>query len=118
PPPEALPQALHDALAAPKPDGITARIKFTNNLFPSGALTGQAGSALLSGASGRLWLTNDGRGRLELQSDAGDAQVVWNQTDVTVYDASSNTVYHAKLPAHQQQNESATSEPPRRTGTP
>jgi len=111
PPPEALPQALHDALAAPKPDGITARIKFTNNVFPSGALTGQAGSALLSGASGRLWLTNDGRGRLELQSDAGDAQVVWNQTDVTVYDASSSTVYHAKLPA-QQQSESGTSAPP------
>ena len=112
PPPKALPEALHDALAASKPDGITARIKFTNNLFPSGALVGQAGSALLSGASGRLWLTNDGRGRLELQSDAGDAQVVWNQSDVTVYDASSNTVYHAKLPAHQQQSESANSAPP------
>jgi outer membrane lipoprotein-sorting protein len=103
PPPKALPQALHDALAAPKPAGITARIKFTNNLFPSGAITGQVASALLSGASGRLWLTNDGRGRLELQSDAGDAQVVWNQSEVTVYDASSNTVYRAKLPEHQQQ---------------
>jgi outer membrane lipoprotein-sorting protein len=103
PPPKALPQALHDALAAPKPAGITARIKFTNNLFPSGAITGQVASALLSGASGRLWLTNDGRGRLELQSDAGDAQVVWNQSEVTVYDASSNTVYRAKLPAHEQQ---------------
>ena len=32
----------------------------------------------MSGASGRLWVTNDGRGRLELQSDAGDAQIVWN----------------------------------------
>jgi outer membrane lipoprotein-sorting protein len=103
PPPKALPQALQDALAAPEPDGITARIKFTNNLFPSGALVGQAASALLSGASGRLWLTNDGRGRLELQSDAGDAQVVWNHSEVTVYDASSNTVYRAKLPVHQQE---------------
>jgi outer membrane lipoprotein-sorting protein len=106
PPPKALPQALHDALTASQPDGITARIKFTNNLFPSGALVGQAGSALLSGASGRLWLTNDGRGRLELQSDAGDAQVVWNQNEVTVYDASSNTVYRAKLPAHKQHTDS------------
>ena len=26
----------------------------------------------MSGATGRLWVTNDGRGRLELQSDAGD----------------------------------------------
>src|SRR5205807_474743 len=102
PPAKPLPQALHDALSASEPDGITARIKFTNKLFPSGALLGQGGSALMSGASGRLWLTNDGRGRIELQSDAGDAQIVWNPTDVTVYDASSNTVYHAKLPAHPQ----------------
>jgi outer membrane lipoprotein-sorting protein len=107
PPAKPLPVALHDGLAAPNPAGITARIKFTNNLFPSGALTGQAGSALLSGASGRLWLTNDGRGRLELQSDAGDAQMVWSRSEVTVYDASSNTVYRAKLPAHKQQSESA-----------
>src|SRR5439155_9093706 len=57
------------------------------------------GSALMSGASGRLWLTNDGRGRLELQSDAGDAQIGWNNDAVTVYDASSNTVYRATLPA-------------------
>ena len=51
----------------------------------------------MSGASGRLWLTNDGRGRLELQSNAGDAQIVWSPADVTVYDASSNTVYKATL---------------------
>ena len=101
PPPKPLPQALHDALAAPPPDGITARITFTNRLFPSGALLGSAGSALMSGASGRLWLTNDGKGRIELQSDAGDVQIVWSPSEVTVYDASSNTVYHAKLPATQ-----------------
>ena len=99
PPPKALPDALHDALAAPEPEGITARIKFTNRLFPSGALLGPAGSALMSGASGRLWLTNDGRGRLELQSDAGDAQIVWDSAEVTVFDASSNTVYRFALPA-------------------
>jgi hypothetical protein len=100
PPPKPLAQALHDSLAAPAPAGLTARIKFVNKLFPSGAITGQVGSALMSGASGRLWATNDGRGRLELQSDAGDVQVVWNDTRVTVFDASSNTVYRAKLPAH------------------
>jgi outer membrane lipoprotein-sorting protein len=94
-----LPQAIHDGLAAPEPDGVTARIKFTNRLFPSGALEGQVGSALMSGASGRLWLTNDGRGRVELQSTAGDVQIVWSKDRVTVYDASSNTVYSANLPA-------------------
>ena len=76
---------------------MTARISFTNKLFPSGALTGQAGSALMSGATGRLWANANG-GRLELQSDAGDAQIVWNDTKVTVYDASSNTAYTVDLP--------------------
>ena len=94
-----LAQALHDSITAPAPAGVTARIKFTNNLFPSGAL-GPLGSALMSGASGRLWATADGRGRLELQSDAGDVQIVWNQQTVTIFDASSNTVYKATLPQH------------------
>jgi outer membrane lipoprotein-sorting protein len=63
-------------------------------------LTGQAGSALTSGATGRLWANAHG-GRLELQSDAGDTQITWNDTKVTVYDASSNTAYVADLPKHQ-----------------
>jgi len=97
PPPKPLAQAIHDALTAPAPEGITARITFTNKLFPSGALTGQAGSALMSGASGRLWANADG-GRLELQSDSGDTQITWTDSKVTVYDASSNTAYVADLP--------------------
>jgi hypothetical protein len=99
PPSKPLDQAIHDALAAKPADGVTARVTFTNKLFPSGSLVGQAGSALMSGASGRLWLTNDGRGRVELQSDAGDVQVVWNTKQISIYDASSNTVYRADLPA-------------------
>jgi outer membrane lipoprotein-sorting protein len=99
PPPKPLAQALHDSLAAPDVSGLTARIRFTNHLFPSGSLVGANLSALISGASGRLWLTNDGRGRLELQSDAGDAQIMWNNGDVTIYDASANTVYKLKLPS-------------------
>ena len=98
PTPKPLDQAIQDALSAGHPDGVTARIRFTNNLFPSGALLGQAASALMSGASGRLWLTGDGRGRIELQSDAGDVQIIWNSNQVSVYDASSNTVYRATLP--------------------
>ena len=98
-PPKPLDQAVHDALAAPKPEGVTARIAFTNKLIPSGALLGNAGSALVSGASGRLWLTGGGKGRIELQSDAGDVQIVWDSSTVSVYDASARTVYKAKLPA-------------------
>ena len=97
PPPKPLANAIHDALTAPTPTGVTARISFTNKLFPSGALTGQAGSALMSGASGRLWVNQNG-GRLELQSDAGDAQITWNDSKVTIYDASSNTAYVVDLP--------------------
>jgi outer membrane lipoprotein-sorting protein len=98
PQPKALPDAIYDALAASPPQGLSADISFTNGLLPSSALTGQAGSPLLQGASGRLWVTDDRRGRLELQSDAGDVQVVWNQQQVTVYDATSNTAYRANLP--------------------
>jgi hypothetical protein len=100
PPPKPLAQAIHAALGAPQPSGITARITFTNRLFPSGALLGNVGSALMSGASGRLWLTNGGAGRLELQSNAGDVQIVWDSQKASVYDASSNTVYRAQLPQH------------------
>ena len=97
PPEKPLANAIHDALTAPAPGGITARIHFTNNLFPSGAFTGQTGSALMSSASGRLWVNGHG-GRLELQSDGGDAQITWTESKLTVFDASSNTAYVADLP--------------------
>lgn len=96
---EPLAHAVHDALAAPPPQGIDARVTFTNNLLPSSSLLGNVTSALISGASGRLWLTNDGRGRIELQSDAGDTQVLWDSSKLTVYDSSSNTAYEVALPA-------------------
>jgi outer membrane lipoprotein-sorting protein len=112
PPAKPLTQAIHASLASPEPSGITARIKFTNKLFPTGALEGKVGSALMSGADGRLWLTNDGRGRLELQSTAGDVQIVWNDKRVTLYDASSNTVYSRALPQHKAKaNESKSAAP-------
>ena len=72
-------------------------VKFTNKLFPSGALLGQTGSALMSAP--RVALADRRRARgIELQSDAGDVQIVWNARR-SVYDASSNTVYRATLPA-------------------
>jgi len=100
-----LPRAIHEGLVASEPAGITARIKFTNGLFPNAALLGQTGtaSALMSGASGRLWIRNDGRGRLELQSNAGDAQIVWKPGEATIYDGSSNIVYRIALPAGRRQ---------------
>jgi outer membrane lipoprotein-sorting protein len=99
PPPEPLAQALHDAATAPPVDGVTARISFTNHLLGSDALGGLGGgSSPLLGASGRLWATNDGHLRLELQSDAGDAQIVTDGEKLTVYDGTSNTAYELTLP--------------------
>jgi outer membrane lipoprotein-sorting protein len=96
PPAKPLATAIHDSLAAPKPTGITARVHFTNNLISTGALP--LGSPLLTGASGRLWISG-GNVRLELQSDAGDAQITAGDGHVSVYDASSNTVYTAQVGA-------------------
>ena len=98
PSPKALANAILDAFDAPEPDGLTAKIRFTNRLLPSGSLPNGAASPLAAGADGRLWIQGSGRFRLELQSDAGDAQIVSDGDRVTVYDASSNTVHRATLP--------------------
>ena len=98
PRPAPLAVAVHRALTAPAVPGVTARIRFTNRLVSSGALPNGASSPLISGATGRAWVTDDGRFRLELQSDRGDAQIVSDGKAVTVFDAKSNTVYTATLP--------------------
>ena len=99
PKPEPLAQAVHGALTAPEVTGISARISFTNHLIESSDL-GQASSPILTGATGRLWLsTNHQLLRLELQGDNGDAQVVLNGRSFWVYDPSSDTVYRGQLPA-------------------
>ena len=99
PPAKPLDRAVRDALTAPAAPGISARIEFVNHLLPSGSVGGRgSGSPLLQGATGRLWLTGDGRFRLELQSESGDAQIVSDGRRATLYDATSNTVYRADLP--------------------
>jgi outer membrane lipoprotein-sorting protein len=113
PPPKPLDRAIYDAARAPEPQGITARIHFSNNLLPSGSLPqgGPGASPVITGADGRLWLTNDGRLRLELQSDSGDAQIVSDGKRFSVYDATSNTVYTGPLPQDQHQKAAKQPEP-------
>lgn len=96
PPRVPLATAVHRALAAPAVPGITARIAFTNHLIDSSSIEG--GDPLLTGASGRLWLTGDGRLRLELQSSRGDAQILVDHRHLTVYDPSQSTAYTTDLP--------------------
>jgi outer membrane lipoprotein-sorting protein len=98
PPAKPLDVAVHDAVSAPPVQGVTARITFTNRLIDKSSLPG-ASNPLLSGATGRLWASNDGRLRLELQSDAGDAQVVSDGKTATIYDGTQNAAYRITLPA-------------------
>jgi outer membrane lipoprotein-sorting protein len=99
PPPKPLNAAIHDAVTAPPVEGVTARITLTNHLIDASSVSGQGGSPLLSGATGRLWAANDGRLRLELQSTNGDAQITSDGKTVTIYDATQNTAYKIALPA-------------------
>ena len=109
PPAKPLAVAVHDALTAPTVNGVTARIEFKNHLIDSSSLNGS--NPLLSGASGRLWMSGE-RFRLELQSSQGDAQIVSDGATVSVYDASNNTVYRAALPTSKDATAKAPEGPP------
>jgi hypothetical protein len=101
PPKRPLAQAVLSALQSPPVEGVTARIRFTNDLLPAGSLP--KGTTLPFGASadGRLWLRSDGRLRLDIHSDAGDAEVTYDGARLRIYDAGSNTVssFAMRLPS-------------------
>jgi hypothetical protein len=100
PPPKPLANAVQDALSAPAVPGISARIQFTNHLVDAASIEGS--DPLLSGASGRLWASPEGGGklRLELQAEGGggDSQVLISEHRFEIYDGSSRTVYKGTLP--------------------
>jgi outer membrane lipoprotein-sorting protein len=98
PDPKPLDRAVLDALRAPKVEGVSARVTFTNGLLPGGSLPDSGASPLAAGAEGRVWLAGDGRFRVELQSDDGDAQIVDDGHRLTIYDPASKTAY--TLPSH------------------
>jgi outer membrane lipoprotein-sorting protein len=92
--------AIHQALGAPAVTGISARIEFTNSLIDSSDLQGPT-DPLLQGASGRLWMRDtrgDHRLRIELQSDNGDAQLLFDNGSLMLYEPQSNTAYEGSLP--------------------
>jgi outer membrane lipoprotein-sorting protein len=109
PPPKPLAQAVHDALSAPAPDGVSARIQLTDHLLEGANLAGADGGGggaagqlasnpLVTGASGRLWVSGDGHVRMELQAQNGGDQLVYDGHTVSLYDGSSNTVYRYTPP--------------------
>jgi outer membrane lipoprotein-sorting protein len=94
PPRKALDRAVLGALRAPQVAGVSARVKFTNGLLPAGSLPNSSGaSPLAAGGDGRVWVASDGRFRVELQADRGDAQIVDDGHRVTIYDPASKTAY-------------------------
>jgi outer membrane lipoprotein-sorting protein len=108
PPQKNLANAVHDSLVAPVVEGVTARINLTNhllegaNLASAGGEGGQlASNPLLTGAEGRLWIARDGHIRLELKSEKGDTQVTYDGHTVSMYDASTNTLYRYTPPARE-----------------
>src|SRR5580658_6110896 len=107
PRPKPLAQAIHDALAGASKEpleGVSANITWTDHLLEganlaSGEHSGElTSSPLVADASGRLWIAKDGRLRIELQSQQGDTQLLWDGHTLTVYDAATNTEYRYTPP--------------------
>jgi outer membrane lipoprotein-sorting protein len=121
PPAKPLAQAIHDALSGASKDpaeGFSANVVLTNHLLEGASLASGGGAGaggggvsspqgelssnpLITGASGRLWVAKDGHARLELQSQQGDTEIVYDGHTVTLYDATSNTIYRYTPPAHE-----------------
>jgi outer membrane lipoprotein-sorting protein len=112
PPAAPLAQAIHGALTGARSnsiEGFSASIELTDHLVEGSELAsaggqgggGIASNPLLTGGSGRLWVSRDGRMRLELQAEKGDTELVYDGQTVTIYDASSNTVYRYTPVAHE-----------------
>jgi outer membrane lipoprotein-sorting protein len=105
PPPKPLANAVHDALAAAPVEGVSARIQLTDHLLDAASLQSQSAdggqsstSPLLGNAAGRLWIGANGKVRVELQSESGDTQVLYDGQTLSLYDAASNTLYRMQLP--------------------
>ncbi len=113
PPPKPLADAVHDALTVAPVEGVSAQIQLTNHLLEGANLASGGGEAsqltsspLLSGASGRLWISKEGHVRLELQSEKGDTQVYYDGQTLSMYDASTNTLYRYTPPKEGEGEES------------
>ena len=107
PPPQSLAQAIHDALGGGQLEGASANITLTDNLLEGASLAdgGHSGeltsSPLVTGGSGRLWVAKDGRVRLELQSQQGDTEILYDGHTISIYDAATNTEYRYTPPAEE-----------------
>lgn len=118
PAPKPLPDAIHDALAnahSQPIEGVSAQIQLTNHLLEGANIISGGGEGsqltsnpLMTGGSGRLWITKDGDVRLELQSEEGDTEVLYNGHTITLYDGGENTVYRYTMPPQKSESSAPT----------
>jgi outer membrane lipoprotein-sorting protein len=108
PQPKPLATAIHDALVGSSHEqvqGLSASITLTDHLLEGASLASGGQSSeltsnpLVTGASGRLWIAKSGQLRLELQSEQGDTQLLYDGHTVQLYDAATNTLYRYTPPA-------------------
>jgi outer membrane lipoprotein-sorting protein len=111
PPAKPLAQAIHDTLVSSRADqieGVSASVTLTDHLLEGASLAGGGNSGgltsspLVTGASGRLWIARDGHVRLELQSQKGDTQILYDGHTISLYDAATNTLYRYTPPVREQ----------------
>ncbi len=111
PPAEPLADAIHGALAGANGEtvqGVSANITFTDHLLEGASLASGGKSSeltsspLITGASGRLWIAKDGDMRLELQSEKGDTQILYDGHTLQLYDAATNTLDRYTPPPQQE----------------
>ena len=118
PPQEPLAQAVYNAVSGPAPEGFSANIQLTDHLLeganlasegagqgPGGGGSGLTSSPLVTGGSGRIWVAKNGEFRVELQSEQGDTELVYDGHTLELYDAATNTLYRYTPPAHEQGSE-------------
>jgi hypothetical protein len=109
PPPKPLADAVAGALTGKLPEGVTADVKFTNNLLPPGTVDGQEA---LSSATGKLWVSNTGRFRLDVKAAGHEAQIAGGPSGVTLYDPKTDTLYRLPVNAEPRQMDQGSGMPP------
>jgi outer membrane lipoprotein-sorting protein len=92
---EPLALAIRQALSAKPVNGISADVTFTNHLIDTAEILGS--DPLLTGGSGHIWVSNDGRIRLELYGDNGDPEIVVTHSSWWIYDPTVNAVYKGTI---------------------
>jgi outer membrane lipoprotein-sorting protein len=96
PPAKPLAEAIASSLDGQEIEGLSARVTFTNEMLESAGMV-KGADPIMGGGSGRLWASDNGDVRIELQSEAGDVQIVARGDQLWLYHAAANTVYRTTM---------------------